>query len=291
VHCVVANQLISVSCMQILANHAGQDVTHLFYGKHSGFHAHSSGAHRLLANYYIATLATSAAVAPQKNKSSQLIDESQPLLWQVASLGPRYVEWIHHPLSGQPRFFTAQWAEAITKVQWWVVPLLWLPIMALCLLKASVKLPISALATYVCVGLIVWQGLEYLLHRFLFHLVPQGSTSIFLHFLLHGNHHKYPMDVDRLVFPPVPASFVAIIIYGVLHGACEHHVAMAVFGGVLGGYVVYDCIHYGIHSGFLKGPLAQAHLRHHFEDTATGFGISSPLFDWLLGTLPHKRGT
>lgn len=277
---------------QVLAKHAGQDVTHLFYGKQSGFHAHSSGAHQLLANYYIADVTTiHGAAPPKRNESSQMIDESQPLLCQVGSLGPRYMEWIHHPVSRHPRFFVAEWAEAITKVRWWVVPLLWLPVVVLCLLKASMELPFWTLAAYACIGLVAWQGLEYMLHRFLFHLVPRGSTSIFLHFLLHGNHHKYPMDTERLVFPPIPASLVVLAVYSILHAVFVHHVATAIFGGMLGGYVVYDCMHYGIHSGLLTGSLAKAHMRHHFEDTTTGFGISSPLFDWLLGTLPHNKRT
>lgn len=31
-----------------------------------------------------------------------------------------------------------------------------------------------------------------------------------------SNHHKFPSDVDRLVFPPLPACLPASIIYGVL---------------------------------------------------------------------------
>ena len=33
------------------------------------------------------------------------------------------------------------------------------------------------------------------------------------------NHHKYPSDIDRLVFPPLPACLPAAIIYGTLR-AC-----------------------------------------------------------------------
>lgn len=55
------------------------------------------------------------------------------------------------------------------------------------------------------VGCIVWTILEYVLHRFLFHLdyyLPDHNVAIFLHFLLHGVHHYLPMDKLRLVMPP-----------------------------------------------------------------------------------------
>ena len=32
-----------------------------------------------------------------------------------------------------------------------------------------------------------------------------------------SHHHKYPMDFDRLVFPPLPAALVMGIFYALLH--------------------------------------------------------------------------
>ena len=42
------------------------------------------------------------------------------------------------------------------------------------------------------VGLPVWSFMEYILHRFLFHLEPKNESTflITLHFFLHGQHHK-----------------------------------------------------------------------------------------------------
>lgn len=41
-------------------------------------------------------------------------------------------------------------------------------------------------------GMILWSLLEYLIHRFVFHMKPPASNYylITLHFLLHGQHHK-----------------------------------------------------------------------------------------------------
>ena len=49
----------------------------------------------------------------------------------------------------------------------------------------------------VFIGNFLWTLLEYMLHRFLFHideLLPDHPMAILLHFLLHGIHHYVPMD-------------------------------------------------------------------------------------------------
>ena len=70
--------------------------------------------------------------------------------------------------------------------------------------------------------------------------------------------------------------------------------AFPTFIGLLAGYLTYDCLHYAIHhssyrSGRALKLVRAAHLDHHYRHTDAGFGITSPLFDVLLGTLPpHK---
>lgn len=64
-------------------------------------------------------------------------------------------------------------------------------------------------------GILVWTLIEYVLHRFVFHMDTRniGSFAKIFHFLLHGLHHKVPTDPNRLVFPPVPAVMIASAIY------------------------------------------------------------------------------
>lgn len=277
---------------QVLQRACGTDVTDLFNGLGSLDHNHSIAARELLHSYCIGSLKDGGAVAASPPEPSSNcfpgIDENQPLLWQVGSLGDEYMKWVHLPVPGQPRFFKSDWAEAVTKVQWWVVPLLWLPLVAHSLLIAAEGLDIGTLALFVGLGLVAWQFMEYSLHRFVFHLCPDRPLGIFLHFLLHGCHHKYPMDTERLVFPPIPASWVIGAVYAVLHVVAPRCTALSVFGGMLLGYVAYDCMHYFMHSGVLGGPLKAAHMRHHYVDPTAGYGISSPLFDVMLGTAAVK---
>ena len=60
-----------------------------------------------------------------------------------------------------------------------------------------------------------------------------------------------------------------------------------IFTGIGTGYLVYDCMHYLFHHGSqLAVPgyaaLRKNHLRHHYKTPDAGFGISSPLFDFIL---------
>ena len=53
-------------------------------------------------------------------------------------------------------------------------------------------MPESAFPGVFLLGLFVWSLLEYLIHRFLFHMKPPSDSAylIMLHFAVHGQHHK-----------------------------------------------------------------------------------------------------
>ena len=46
-------------------------------------------------------------------------------------------------------------------------------------------------------------------------------------------------------------------------------------------------MHYLMHSGTLTGHLKAAHMEHHYVDSNSNYGISSPLFDVCFGTRAH----
>jgi dihydroceramide fatty acyl 2-hydroxylase len=211
----------------------------------------------------------------------------------VWRLGPHYWTWVHEPEPGQPRFFGSDLLEACSKTPWWVVPLLWLPLFTACLGRtvAAHGTPLHAALGLVLLGVVGWQLLEYLIHRFIFHAELNTSFGITFHFLFHGCHHKYPMDKLRLVFPPVPAALVVGTVYACLVATLPYAIALAVFSGMGYGYVAYDVLHYMMHHvpsgrlpGFLLRDLKHRHMHHHYKDHSRGYGISSVLFDLLLGT-------
>lgn len=92
----------------------------------------------------------------------------------------------------------------------------WVPIALYCSARVLSEEPSRLKSVGVMgAGVIVWQFLEYLVHRYAFHFEPQQPWSIVIHFLLHGHHHKYPLDKYRLVFPVPVAAIAMSIIFSV----------------------------------------------------------------------------
>lgn len=84
-----------------------------------------------------------------------------------------------------------------------------------------------------------------------------------------------PFDGSRLVFPPGLASLVVAVFYMSIHCVLPDILGVCVFVGGLGGYVVYDMIHYYLHYGSPKKgsylySLKAYHVKHHFEHQRSG---------------------
>ncbi len=143
-------------------------------------------------------------------------------------------------------------------------------------------------------GLVIWTFAEYGLHRFMFHFKPVGPRTERIHFLAHGVHHDYPMDSKRLVMPPlisVPLASVFYLLFRILFG--QH--ASPITAGFLTGYMIYDMTHYAIHHFNMHSSYWLAvknhHMRHHFQDSDKGFGVSLPFWDRVFGTDFPAKGS
>lgn len=83
-----------------------------------------------------------------------------------------------------------------------------------------------------------------------------------------------PMDKMRLVFPPLPAASLALLLYSVYCLFMPYTMALAVFAGSISGYIVYDMIHYYLHHGTPYGSYFRAlkryHVKHHYLDQQKG---------------------
>ncbi|KAK9806383.1 hypothetical protein WJX72_012279 [[Myrmecia] bisecta] len=286
---------------KVLDQYSGQDISAVFKGAHGG-HCHSRAAEKLLESYRIkeAETATAQSQADSKapasivDQAADVLDFSRPLLFQVGALGDQYDEWVHAPVAGKPRFFASNAMENISTTPWWVVPLCWIPVLLLLgtyILGFQQGLSRAVLGR-AAAGVLLWQLIEYCVHRFLFHAEPTSYWGITLHFTFHGCHHKYPMDKGRLVFPPVPGLVVGTVAVAALSLLVPQAVLLPLAWGTILGYVAYDCLHYAIHHGIHHGnvtselfaPLRNAHLGHHFVDWHNTYGISSPVYDILFRT-------
>uniref|UniRef100_A0A7S3CL64 Fatty acid hydroxylase domain-containing protein n=1 Tax=Strombidium rassoulzadegani TaxID=1082188 RepID=A0A7S3CL64_9SPIT len=140
-------------------------------------------------------------------------------------------------------------------------------------------------------GALTWSFSEYFLHRFVFHgeqtWVPDTPFMIAFHFFINGNHHAYPQDPLRLTFPFIPACAVLYLFGGLplsyVVPQAYYYVFMA---GWLTTYVAYEMIHYFTHFGSTQSKfwsfIKKNHIDHHYRNANQGYGISSPLFDWVF---------
>ena len=65
----------------------------------------------------------------------------------------------------------------------------------------------------VMTGLLIWTLTEYVLHRYVFHWTGEQTWKKRVHFLLHGVHHDFPNDRDRLVMPLGASLPMAVLFY------------------------------------------------------------------------------
>jgi len=193
------------------------------------------------------------------------------------------------------RLFQSSFLEIFTHVHWSVPIIVYLPVVVYGIYSGSTygALATSGVILLFLAGLLVWTLAEYLLHRFVFHYEPKSGWGKRLHFLMHGVHHDYPQDSKRLVMPPVVSIPLALLFLGAFALLLPAGYVGAMFGGFIFGYICYDEIHYATHHAPMKGKvglwLKHHHVRHHYLDPGRGFGVSTPIWDYVFGTMYSSK--
>jgi sterol desaturase/sphingolipid hydroxylase (fatty acid hydroxylase superfamily) len=199
------------------------------------------------------------------------------------------------------RLFKSDFLEFFTHIHPVVVLLLFVPVVLYFFAQGVAGLGARAGLGMVflayAVGFLVWTFTEYVMHRFVFHYEPTHPVLKWVWYLIHGVHHEQPQCKTRLVMPPILSIPLAFFFYGLFAlvvGALLHRpLAVApLYAGFITGYLAYDMLHYAEHHlsmkwGFLKH-LKRYHLLHHFKTPEVRFGVSSPLWDVVFGTLPKE---
>jgi sterol desaturase/sphingolipid hydroxylase (fatty acid hydroxylase superfamily) len=141
-------------------------------------------------------------------------------------------------------------------------------------------------------GLLAFTWVEYNVHRYVFHMKTYTQAREKLQYTMHGVHHEFPKDKDRLAMPPllsVTIATILLLIFRLILG----DFAFAFLPGFLVGYAMYLSVHYMVHAfqppkNFLKA-LWVNHGMHHYKDGELIFGVSSPLWDYIYGTMRDKK--
>lgn len=137
-------------------------------------------------------------------------------------------------------------------------------------------------------GLISFTWVEYLIHRYLFHMSTYTKLRAKLQYTMHGVHHEYPKDKDRLAMPPllsITISTLLLFLFRLILG----DMVFSFLPGFLVGYALYLAVHYMVHAypppkNYFK-ILWINHSIHHYKNGDGVYGVSSPLWDYLYGTM------
>lgn len=140
-------------------------------------------------------------------------------------------------------------------------------------------------------GFLSFTLIEYIMHRFVFHLTPKTEKQEKFAYTVHGVHHDYPKDKDRLAMP-IPASLLLSTGFFYLYKLIMGTFVFAFLPGFLLGYASYLGVHYMVHAfqppkNFFK-VLWVHHGIHHYKDPGNAFGVSSPFWDYIFRTMPKK---
>jgi sterol desaturase/sphingolipid hydroxylase (fatty acid hydroxylase superfamily) len=196
------------------------------------------------------------------------------------------------------RLFESNFLEFFSHVSPVTVLVIWLPVAAFFVARAVSTAPAGASVWHipagVVIGLAFWTIAEYMLHRFLFHFAPRNAWQERISFLFHGVHHAQPQCKTRLVMPPAVSIPLAAVFYGlfwlivgVIIGAPQW--VAPLFAGFILGYIAYDMTHYSTHHFPVRGYfrfLKIYHMNHHYKTPDMKFGVTSPVWDRVFGTLP-----
>ncbi|HEY8865779.1 MAG TPA: sterol desaturase family protein, partial [Solirubrobacteraceae bacterium] len=192
-----------------------------------------------------------------------------------------------------PRMFDSALLDRLSRVHPAVPPLLFAPAIVVLAAVALRQRSAGEVAGLFASGWVFWTLTEYWIHRGVFHFEPETGLGARLHWIVHGVHHDHPNDRLRLVMPPsvsVPLSSAFVVAFVVVLGTTA---GLGFGAGFLAGYLAYDMTHYHLHHGRPSTPVGrrfrELHMRHHFQDDATGFGISAPVWDRVFGTATEQR--
>jgi hypothetical protein len=133
-------------------------------------------------------------------------------------------------------------------------------------------------------GALSWSAAEYGLHRFLMHeLRGKGLASV-----EHLEHHA-----DVTYFSPtskklLSAAGTTAVAYPAVSAVAGRRTATAFTAGLLSMYATYEVLHRRAHTHPPRSAygrwLRRSHLHHHFGAPRRNHGVTSPVWDRLLGT-------
>ncbi len=132
----------------------------------------------------------------------------------------------------------------------------------------------------IAVGLVAWTFIEYAVHRWVLHRVPPFRR-------LHAAHHARP---HALIGTPTWLSAALFLgVWLVMAQTMATSKADGMAAGLMMGYTVYFVVHDAVHHrkarpGSWLHRAKERHALHHRPGAHGNFGVSTGLWDAVLGT-------
>jgi hypothetical protein len=196
---------------------------------------------------------------------------------------------LHDALQRPPLtlFAFSRWAYVL---DFWAYALLCLALALLVVLNSPASQAL-ALLSYLFLGVFLWCGIEYLIHRFVLHGLPPFKQW-------HAEHHREP---QALMGAPTWLSLSLFALTAALPAGLllPRNAAMALLLGLLLGYLAYIATHHRVHhAGGARSAWESRrlrwHARHHGRAGSrrrTGhFGVTTGLWDRLARRQSGQRG-
>jgi sterol desaturase/sphingolipid hydroxylase (fatty acid hydroxylase superfamily) len=140
-------------------------------------------------------------------------------------------------------------------------------------------------------GFFAFTWVEYITHRYVFHMSTETEKRAKMQYTMHGVHHEFPRDKDRLAMPPVLSISISTLLL-FLFRLVLGDLVFSFLPGFLVGYAFYLSVHYMVHAFQPPKNIMKIlwinHSMHHYKEGAEVFGVSSPLWDYVYGTMPKK---
>lgn len=195
---------------------------------------------------------------------------------------------------GSKKIFKNKYLESLTKTHI-AIPISFFLLFSMGLLYYSIAVVGTLTAwqttSLFFAGMFIFTLVEYTMHRFLFHIGTKTTKGENFQYTIHGVHHEYPKDKERLAMPPILSITIATSLLLVLR-LFLNDMVFAFLPGFLVGYAAYLTMHFILHlfkapKGFFNFLWAN-HAVHHYKDQTKAYGVTSPFWDYVFGTMPKK---
>ena len=134
-------------------------------------------------------------------------------------------------------------------------------------------------------GMLSWTFTEYALHRGLGHKKNKKNPFTVEHLLHHRKVNYFAKTSKKVISALLVFTMMTLLLYVLFNLT----ISLSFSTGFISMYMMYEYLHRRIHT---HAPCSEYgrwmrkhHLHHHFKNPRVTHGVTSPMWDWVFGTL------